>query len=180
MFRKKEGKYWREKVKDSRGNSRKLWQTLAEISNSSKSVSTEHTAEDVARFFSKKVEDIRTETSSAKPRDIVPTASKIIDSFSLVTTEDVVDLPKTCDLDPSRLIKENGGTVHYVTFQQVAGWLCLPGFIQKDYYNSIAEKVGLDIPDTKNFNFNPSIAYQPALPALLTPPWRISKLYQHC
>ena len=64
-----EGEYCRRKVDDSRGNWKIFWQTLAGISNSSTSVSTKHTA-DFARFFCKKVKDIRAEMSSAKSPNI--------------------------------------------------------------------------------------------------------------
>ena len=111
-----EGEYWRRKLEDNRRNSKKLWQTLAGISNSKggKSVATQHIAKDVARFFSMKVEDIREEISSAKPPYIGNTASITTDTFSSVTTDEVIELlkkslGKTYGLDPipSRLIKQN-------------------------------------------------------------------------
>ena len=125
MLKRKDGEYWRRKVEDNRGNSKKLWQTLAGIfsSKDGKSVTIQHTAEDFARFFSKKLEDIREETLSAKPPYIGNTASLTKHTFSTATRDEVIELlkkslGKTCGLDPvpSRLIKQNAEVfAHFMT-----------------------------------------------------------------
>ena len=83
-------------------------------------------------------EHLRAETPSSKPQDIVPTASATNDSFSPITTKEVVGLLRkslgnTCAHDqvPSRLIKLliQWHRSSRATFQQVAVSRCLPGFI---------------------------------------------------
>ena len=71
------------------------------------------TAEDFAKYFSDKVDTIRSETSTTPLQDIPDTASHVIDEWSPVTALEVEklissSLNKTCQLDPAPtwLIKE--------------------------------------------------------------------------
>ena len=114
LFKGEEGEYWRSKIVDGRENSKKLWLNLSGLTNanSSKHVSTDHTADDFDKFFSKKIEDIREETPNATRPDIHHRSPVTLDFFAPVTKEEVVKLlrglpGKICNVDPvlSHVIK---------------------------------------------------------------------------
>ena len=61
----------------------------------SKSISADDTAEDFAKFFTQKVDDIREETANAPPPDIPAGTSVKLDTFKSVSTQEVVELFKS-------------------------------------------------------------------------------------
>ena len=77
--------YWRTKIADSKGDSRKLWRTLSSIMSDTKNTSNSsgHTAGEFATFFANKVDAVRQSTSSTALPDLAVTArhvTKIADS----------------------------------------------------------------------------------------------------
>ena len=80
----------------------------------SNSISTDNTAEDFAKFFTQKVDDIRVETANAPPPDIPAGISVKFGTSTSVSTQEVAELfkslnSKTCELDPipSRIVKQH-------------------------------------------------------------------------
>ena len=116
LYEDKNHQHWRTKIADTKGNMKKLWQTMSGIMGEKpcgRCDDGDCTAEDFAKFFSDKVDTIRSETSTTPLQDIPDTASHAIDEWSPVTALEVEkligsSLNKTCQLDPAPtwLIKE--------------------------------------------------------------------------
>jgi len=106
--------YWRTKIDDSKGDSRKLWRTLSGTMGDTKNTSNSsgHTADEFATFFANKVDAVRQSTSSTALPDVAVTARHALNEWELVTPEVVVKLignapNKSCQLDaaPTWLVK---------------------------------------------------------------------------
>ena len=103
------------KIADSKGRIKKLWRTLTGIigEKTAKAEDNSHTVNDFANFFADKVEVVRLSTSSVPLQDIPYTATHMLDSFSMLTIEQVEKMigaaqGKTCQLDPAStwIVKE--------------------------------------------------------------------------
>ena len=75
--------------------------------NTAKAEDNNHTANDFAKFFTDKVEAVHLSTSSVPFQDIPYTTMHILDSFTMLTPEQVKKMigaaqGKTCKLDPAR------------------------------------------------------------------------------
>ena len=77
------------------------------VEKTAKAEDNNHTANDFANFFADKVEAVRLSTSSVPLQDIPYTATHVLDSFSILTPEQVKKMVgaaqgKTCQLDSAR------------------------------------------------------------------------------
>ena len=116
LYEKKNHQHWRAKIADSKGNMKKLWQTMSGImgeKSGGRCEDGECTAEDFVQFYSDKVDSIRSATSATPLQDISDTASHAINEWTPVTALEVEklissSLNKTSQLDPAPtwLIKE--------------------------------------------------------------------------
>jgi len=119
LYECKSCQYWRVKIEDSSGNSRKLWQSISLLMgkvNGKKNVDDSHTADKFAGFFQQKIEAIRSETETAKLPEILDMKTNLLNCWSPVTAYDVDKLitaapNKTCQLDPipTWLVKKVSG-----------------------------------------------------------------------
>ena len=70
-----------------------------------------HTVEDIAKFFTDKIDAVGTKTSSTPLQDVSVTAKQVINKWTVVTPEQIGNLigsalSKTCQLAPAWLIKQ--------------------------------------------------------------------------
>ena len=109
LFKMKQNTYWKSKVKDSRGNSKKLWKTLNGVLGKDRKISTpskDLTADDFLKAFTEKIEGVRQFTSSAPyPKFDQDKCSSSLLEFESVDAEYITRLIRTstnknCSLDP--------------------------------------------------------------------------------
>ena len=116
VYEDKQKQHWREKIAENTGNSMKLWQTMSGIMGEKldgRCDNSDCTADDFTKFFSDKVDSIRSATSAMPPQDSADTASQVINEWKSVIVLEVENLisslsNKICQLDPAPtwLIKE--------------------------------------------------------------------------
>jgi len=115
LYEQKNRLYWRTKIDDNKGDSRKLWRTLSSVMGDTKNTSNSsgHTADEFATFFANKVDAVRQSTSSPPLPDVAVTGRHAL--WELVTPEAVVKLignrpDKSCQLDAApTLVKQYSG-----------------------------------------------------------------------
>ena len=92
IFKMKEADCLCRRVNEGKGNYRELRQSLSGLMNTtnSNSISADNTAEDFAKFFTKKADDIREKTANAPPPDIPAGTSVKLDTFTSVSTQEVI------------------------------------------------------------------------------------------
>ena len=120
MYEEKNCQYWRTKIRDSKGNSRQLWQTLSSImdkENNQSNLGT-HCADDFADDFAHSLLTKSTLSANLHPRRRSRTSQPLLHTawmraWASVTASEVEkmigDAPNnTCNLDPAPtwLIKE--------------------------------------------------------------------------
>ena len=108
LYEAKNHQHWRTKLADSKENMKKLWWTLSGIMGKkmAKAEDNSHTANDLANFITDKIKAVHLPTSSVPLYDITYMATHILDSFSMLTIEQVEKMigavqGKTCQLDPA-------------------------------------------------------------------------------
>ena len=108
LFSSKECAYWEAKVAAAASNSKKRWQILNKLicKNDKSQIPDSATAEAFSKFFSHKVEAVRSATENAAPPSSSPCLKPCyFDTFRPLTPEQVLILikrapDKTSDLDP--------------------------------------------------------------------------------
>ena len=111
LYAEKQNLFWESKVKDSRGNPKKLWKTLSSVlcrDRSKTSIPThgEITADSFLRAFAAKVESVRSSTASAPyPEFIQDKCASSFDQFDEISSDEARTLvlraaEKNCALDP--------------------------------------------------------------------------------
>ena len=111
LYAEKQNLFWESKVKDSRGNPKKLWKTLASVlcrEQSKTSIPThgEIKADSFLRAFAAKVESVRSSTASAPyPKFIQDKCASSFDRFDEISLDEARSLvlraaEKNCALDP--------------------------------------------------------------------------------
>ena len=115
VYRSKKEQHWLERVQSSQGSSFQLWRSLSTLLGRDRDTTgvTGHSAEEFAKFFARKIEDICASTAGVPPALITNRASSILPSFRPCTTTEVrhiiMSLPvKLCSLDaaPTFLVRE--------------------------------------------------------------------------
>ena len=111
-FQQRYADYWRSVISDS-GDSKTLWRRLNSLLQPAQSVVEAHSADEFAKYFTDKIDIIRSSTSDSPPPTICPRQVTPVFSFSQVDVGDVQkalqSAPcKQCDMDPAptRLIKQ--------------------------------------------------------------------------
>ena len=108
LFSTKERAYWEAKIAAAASNSKKRWQILNKLmcKNVKSQIPDSATAEAFSKFFSHKVESVRSATENAAPPSFSPCPKPCyFDTFQPLTPEQVLTLikrapDKTSDLDP--------------------------------------------------------------------------------
>ena len=108
LFNSKERAYWEAKVAAAASNSKKQWQTLNKLMcmDVKSQIPDSATAEAFSKFFTHKVESVRSATENAAPPSFSPCPKPCcFDTFQPLTPEQVSILikrapDKTLDLDP--------------------------------------------------------------------------------
>ena len=108
LFSSKERAYWEAKVEAAASNSKKRWQILNKLmcKDVKSQIPDSATADAFSKFFSQKVESMRSATENAAPPSFTPCPKPCcFDTFQPLTTEQVLFLikrapDKTSDLDP--------------------------------------------------------------------------------
>ena len=108
LFNSKERAYWEAKVAPAASNSKKRWQTLNKLmcKDVKSQIPDSATAEAFSKFFTHKVESVRSATENAAPPSFSPCPKPCcFDTFQPLTPEQVSILikrapDKTSDLDP--------------------------------------------------------------------------------
>ena len=115
----KEKHHWREKIAENKGNSKKLWQTMSSIMGEKpggRCDDSDCTADDFAKFFSDKVDSIRSATSGTPPHVSADTASHVINEWKSVTVLEVENLiSSSLPVGPSTYMADQGVTQSPVT-----------------------------------------------------------------
>ena len=115
VYRSKKEQYWLERVQSSEGSSFQLWRSLSTLLGRDRDTAgvTGHSAEELAKFFARKIEDIRASTAGVPPAPITNRASSTMPSFRPCTTTEVRRIimsspAKSCSLDtvPTFLVRE--------------------------------------------------------------------------
>jgi len=164
LYEEKEQHYWRGKIEEDKGNSKKLWQTMSGIMGEKPTGQCENgdcTADDFAKFFADKVDSIRTEAASTPPHHSTDTASHVISDWKPVSALEVEKLigssrNKTCQLDPAPtwLIKDHRSLLSPFIALLVNRSLAT-GCFPKKYKHAIVfpllKKDNLDASQLKNF-----------------------------
>ena len=102
----KHATFWRRKIADCNGNTRRLWQTFHEVLGEPTGEDTDaHTADEFAAFFTDKVELVRASTMSTPTYNVLHRSTPTLEKWTLVTTDEVLKLIssspcKICQLDP--------------------------------------------------------------------------------
>ena len=104
LYEKKNCKYWRAQIAESKGNMKRLWRTLHDVLGEASNV--ELTAEEFAVSFKDKVKSVRVSTASTPLYDVPSKATPTLEQWTAVTSDEVVKLIgssfcKSCQLDPA-------------------------------------------------------------------------------
>ena len=163
LYEQKNKLYWRAKIDDTQGDSRKLWRTLSSIMGDSKkaSHSSGHTADEFATFFAEKVDGVRKSTSSTPLPHVPATAKQELRDWDPVSTEDVAKLiseapNKSCQLDtaPTWLVKQcNGLLAPFITllFNTSLRTGCFPTKFKHAVVTPLLKKGSGDDSQLKNY-----------------------------
>ena len=164
LYEEKDRQHWRTKIADSRGNMKKLWQTMSGIMGEKPGGRCDDgdcTAEDFAKYFSEKVDSIRSATSTTPPQDIPDMSSHVLNDWRPVTALEIEklissSLNKTCQLDPAPtwLIKDLGSLLSPF-IAVLANKSLATGCFPRKYGHAIVfpllKKNNLDASQLKNF-----------------------------
>jgi len=107
LCEKKNCSYWRAEIAESKDNMKRLWRTLHDVLKEALNVDAgELTAEEFAVFFKDKVESVRAFTASTPLHDVPSKATRTLEQWTSVTSDEVVQLIgsslcKSCQLDPA-------------------------------------------------------------------------------
>ena len=109
LYSQKQNKYWENRITDSHGNPKKLWNNLASVLRKQKvkpSRSEHISAENFSKAFWTKIEDVHSSTTDAPyPQFTGICCPSSLDAFSSITDDDAVRLiskaaNKNSELDP--------------------------------------------------------------------------------
>jgi len=107
LYRRKKEAYWTERVSEAGRSPAKLWGSLSVMLGKDRDVTsaTDHTADEFAEYFTRKVDNIRADTADTPAPVIADTATSSWSSFRPTTEAEVrriiMSSPvKSCSLDP--------------------------------------------------------------------------------
>jgi len=98
--------YRKDEITTSQGDMRRLWRTLhSALGQRTDGKTGDHTADEVATFFTSKVDSVRAATATTPLYDVPFRRTPLLSEFSPVTCDEVEKLissapTKTCQLDP--------------------------------------------------------------------------------
>ena len=182
LFKHKQNTFWENKIKDSSGNSRKLWRTLNGVLGKDRNNSTpskDLTADDFLRAFSEKIEGVRQSTSNAPFPEFGPDTecSSRLSGFEAVDIEYIDQLirkspNKNCSLDPvpTWILRQfSDELAPFITSMVNASMKdgVFPSSQKKAVISPILKKPGLDPHDPGNYRPISNLSY-------------VSKLLERC
>jgi len=107
VYRAKKEQYWTDRLMQCGSSSPRVWRSLSSMFGRQRDVtgSTSHCAYGFATFFTKKIDDIRSDTAWLPPPPVISQASSSLKSFRQVTEAEVRRIimtspTKSCSLDP--------------------------------------------------------------------------------
>jgi len=89
LYEKKNSNYWRDEIAASKGNTRRLFDTLGEVSRDE---TGGHTADDFASFFEDKVDGVQASTALTPIYDVPHRATPTLEDWTAVTAEEIQKL----------------------------------------------------------------------------------------
>ena len=182
LFKHKQNTFWENKIKDSSGNSRKLWRTLNGVLGKDRNNSTpskDLTADDFLRAFSERIEGVRQSTSNAPFPEFGPDTecSSRLSGFEAVNIEYIDQLirkspNKNCSLDPvpTWILRQfSDELAPFITSMVNASMKdgVFPSSQKKAMISPILKKPGLDPHDPGNYRPISNLSY-------------VSKLLERC